>query len=148
MKMEEESAESIEGYKDYEKVKKILSAFFSLLLFSIGFTLGFTSGPLGTGIVIIISIIIYVLLFTMGVEVRLPFLMLALGAHIGFLYKYWKDIELLPLFYITKDKLGGSLSFDYIQLLVYIEIALGLRRFIRKRRGLGEKYKAKEGNNT
>ncbi len=146
--MEGESAEDIEGYKDYEKVKKILSAFFSVLLFSVGFTLGFTSGPLGTGVTVIISIIIYILLFAMGIEVRLPFLMLALGAHVGFLYKYWRDIELFPLFYITKDELGGSLSFDYVQLLVYIEMALDLRNFVRKRRGFNKKYKVVEEDNA
>jgi len=148
MKMEGESAKGIEGYKDYEKAKKILSAFFSVLLFSVGFTLGFTSGPLGTGVTIIVSIIIYILLFAMGTKVRLPFLMLALGAHVGFLYKYWNDIELFPLFYITKDQLGGSLSFDYIQLLAYIEMALDLRSSIKKRRDLNKKYRMVEKDNA
>ncbi len=128
-----EVSETINGEAEYEKLKKAFSAFFSIVLLSVGIVLGFSSGPLGAGVTIVISMIIYILLFTFGAEIRMPFLMLALGTHIGFLYKYWEHITILPLFYITKDKLGGSLAFDYVQLLVYLEIFFDIRSLLKKR---------------
>jgi hypothetical protein len=126
------NAEEEKGTYSYEELKRALSIFFSVLLLSVGFGLGYVSGPKATGLAILISIIVYVLVFALGPEVRIPFLSLALGSHVGFLYAHRADTEVLPLFVITRDQLGESLAFDFIQLIVYLEIVAGIIRLRRK----------------
>ncbi len=122
--------QSEENNVEFISIKKALSAFFSILLFATGLALGLSTGPVGSGITIVIAIIIYALVFTLGPEIRMPFLSLAIGTHVGFLYTQKAHIMLYPLFIIFKDKVGGSLAFDFIQLIVYGEV---IAFFIRKK---------------
>jgi hypothetical protein len=132
--LEGEGEPKVEGEEfNYEGLKRALVVFFSLLLFSMGFAIGFSSGPAGTGITVLVSIMVYVILFTLGPAIRVPFLALAAGTHVGFLSSHWETTTVLPLVVISKDKLGGSLAIDFVQIFIYLEIAYDILKYRRDR---------------